>query len=233
MSYGEVANSLEQKKNWDAIRSEVDKAIRAGWTLTEFFESQGWVNRESWYRMKPTGFNWGKIQKELGVQRKKKTKKKKKKKLNEKKLNEMNLKDMKLNENTWLNLGELQGKQHKDYTEDERRQYNRLYQTKRAEILKKFRCKSVTEIKEKYKVDSLEDLVERKIMPFHVVYEKEKQANAIIPKAPEQKEKRQLKIPVVVEEIPVEKVQQPPVKITFEGDPTVIKSMLKEMFNQL
>lgn len=59
----------ELERKWQSMRKEVDEAIRAGLTANEFMELQG-ISRDQWYRMKPKGFRWATIQKELKIERK-------------------------------------------------------------------------------------------------------------------------------------------------------------------
>jgi len=56
--------------NWEEIRENVDKAIRAGQTKDDFCDEND-ISRGQWYSMKPKGFKWHKIQLELGVKVKK------------------------------------------------------------------------------------------------------------------------------------------------------------------
>lgn len=61
-----MKSSLEKK--WDAMRDDVDEAIRAGYTAKEFMELND-ISRDQWYAMKPPGFKWHKIQAELKIKR--------------------------------------------------------------------------------------------------------------------------------------------------------------------
>jgi hypothetical protein len=59
----------QQDQKWSLLRNEVDEAIRAGLTAKEFMELHD-ISRDQWYKMKPKGFKWHRIQTELKVKRK-------------------------------------------------------------------------------------------------------------------------------------------------------------------
>lgn len=59
----------EAMKRWENMRKDIDEAIRAGLTAKEFMELND-ISRDQWYRMKPKGFKWHKIQTELNIKRK-------------------------------------------------------------------------------------------------------------------------------------------------------------------
>jgi len=59
----------ETQKRWLELRNDIDEAIRAGLTAREFMELND-ISRDQWYRMKPIGFKWHKIQTELNIKRK-------------------------------------------------------------------------------------------------------------------------------------------------------------------
>jgi len=61
-------NKKECEKKWISMRQEVDEAIREGLTAKEFMELND-ISRDQWYRIKPIGFKWHKIQTELNIKR--------------------------------------------------------------------------------------------------------------------------------------------------------------------
>lgn len=68
-------NKKELEKRWISLRPEIDEAIRAGLTAQDFWELND-ISRDQWYRMKPAGFKWNQIQKELKIKRKTRNKSK-------------------------------------------------------------------------------------------------------------------------------------------------------------
>lgn len=61
------------KRTFDELRPKADEAIRAGFTVDEFLTLHD-IPRAHWYDVRPKEFKWLKIQKDLGIERKHKTK---------------------------------------------------------------------------------------------------------------------------------------------------------------
>lgn len=208
MSY---PRSAKRKKEWKNLEPEIYRAMRKGLSAEQFWDSQGWKSREDWYRIKPKGFNWMSIQRELLA-------------TGEIPKYEMELDSCKKNRGLWFNLGELQNKQYKELNNEELKKYKKIYMEERKKILKKYQCKTLIELRNKYNVSGVKELLEKKIMPLHVVYQKEQDANKKI----EQKEISKPVQPQLINDTPPEIIQSK-VKISFEGEPSAIKSMLKTL----
>lgn len=94
----------------------------------------------------------------------------------------------------------------------------------RKKILKKYQCKTLIELRNKYNVSGIKELLDKKIMPLHLVYQKEKEANKNI-------QKKEISNPIqpqLINDAPSEVIHSN-VKISFEGEPFAIKSMLKTL----
>ena len=213
MSY---ARNAQRKKEWKNLEPEIYRAMREGLSVEQFWDAKGWKSREDWYRIKPKGFNWKSIQRELLT-----TGEIPKYEIPE---DEIKSDNRELKKGLWFNLGELQNKQYKDLNRDELKSYKKIYMEERKKILKKYQCKTLIELRNKYNVSGVKELLEKKIMPLHVVYQKEQEANKKI----EQKEIPKLIQPQLINDTPPEVIQNK-VKISFEGQPSAIKSMLKTL----
>lgn len=240
------AKTAERKREWENLKPEIYRAMRQGLNVQEFWDLKGWNGREPWYAVKPVGFHWSRVQKELLATGKppEETPEPEPKKETIKtvpKENDTSETDNEgLRRGQWFNLGELQNKLYQDLNEEELKVYKKVYNEQRRKILQKYRCKTLIELRNTYNVKSIDELLEKKIMPLHVVYQKEREANQNLKKKPEepkpeennelvlQKQEVKQEQPTLINDNHAEIVHSN-VKISFEGEPSAIRSMLKEL----
>ena len=233
------------KRQWENLKPEIYRAMRQGLNVQQFWDLKGWDGREPWYAIKPVGFHWSRVQRELLATGKPpeempEPEPKPKPKPKENDTSETN--DQALRRGQWFNLGELQNKRYQDLNEEELKQYKKVYGEQRRKILQKYRCKTLIELRNTYNVKSIDELLEKKIMPLHVVYQKEREANQHLEKKPEepkpeennelvlQKQTVKQEQPTLINDNHAEIVHSN-VKISFEGEPSAIKSMLRQLLN--
>jgi len=205
------AQTNERKKQWENLKPDIYRAMRRGLSAEQFWEYKGWKSREDWYRIKPKGFNWMSIQRKLLA-------------TGEIPKEEMKSDSGELEKGKWFNIGELQNKRYKDLNDEELKIYKKTYMDERKKILKKYQCKTLIELRNKYNVSGIKELLDKKIMPLHLVYQKEKEANKNI-------QKKEISNPIqpqLINDAPSEVIHSN-VKISFEGEPFAIKSMLKTL----
>lgn len=213
-TYWEIAERPENKAKWEELRPKVDKAIREGLLLSEFFAQEN-IDREQWYRIRPKEFNYATVQKKVLGKAVRKP-----------------LGGRLIPKEQWINLSELQRAEQEELLR--KRDEKRERDNKRLRILKKYNCKTQKELYQRYNVKSIEELEEKKIMPLHLVFEREKLAN----QAREQVKPKQ-EIPVeqkpVAPKPPVTKYGRP-IRFTLdippETDPAVVRKILKATFGE-
>jgi len=66
VSVTQATGMMKMTKTWNEIRPLVDAAIRRGQTKPDFCEEHD-ITLSQWNTMKPKGFNWRGIRKELGI----------------------------------------------------------------------------------------------------------------------------------------------------------------------